>query len=157
MLSDAKSTPTMRARVTAVIPIEDRGRHELLRLAAALGNYLQPTYRDALSAAAHGEGIMPATVEMVIAQNEAQGVVANVEERRLALGQYSYLLQFGLVPRAAEVHVARHIAATGNTALYLILMDVNRCLGIIGIETREMSGVAPFKRDEHAAIPTSRS
>jgi cation transport ATPase len=131
-----QSAPTLRARVIAVIPVEDRGRHELLRLAAGLGEYLQPEFAAALTAAARSEDILPAHVEPVIVQDALQGVLARVEERHLALGRYGNLLQLGLVPKAAEVHVARRIAAAGNTALYLMVVEDGHCIGLIGIEMR---------------------
>lgn len=136
MISDNKTARALHARVTAVIPIEDRGRHELLRLAAGLGEYLQPEFAKALATAAHDEDITPAQVETVTTYDATQGVLARVEERQLALGRYSYLVQFALVPKAAEVHVARHIAAIGNTPLYLMVVEDNRCLGLISIEMR---------------------
>lgn len=136
MLSDTKSTPTARTRVIAVLPIEDRGRHELLRLASGLGAYLQPEFAEALAIAARDEDITPAQLETVTTCDALQGVLACVEERQLALGRYSYLLQLGLVPKPAAVHVARHIAATGNTALYLMVVEDNRCIGVIGIAMR---------------------
>jgi cation transport ATPase len=136
MVSDAKSTPIAHTRVTAVIPVEDRGRHELLRLAAGLGAYLRPEYGEAIEAAARSEDIAPAHVETVMICDVGQGAVARVEGRHLALGRYGYLVQLGLVPKPAEVHVARHIEATGNVALYLMVVEDGHCLGILGVEIR---------------------
>lgn len=150
MYNEVSSTPTTRARVIAIIPIEDRGRQELLRLAAGLGEHLQPEYASALADAAHQENIIPAQVEEVTTYDGVQGVAARVESRHLALGQYPYLLQLGLAPKAAEVHVARRITAAGNTALYLMVVEDNRCLGLIGIEVRNTSPLLPLERKPRA-------
>ncbi len=152
MHNDVSSTPTTRARVIAIIPVEDRARQELLRLAAGLAAHLQPDYASALAEAAQKENIIPAQVEDVTTYEDSQGVAARVEDRHLALGQYSYLLQLGLAPMAANVHVARHIAAAGNTALYLMVIEDNRCLGLIGIEVRDVSMPLPQRRKQRAGI-----
>ena len=136
MLSDAKSLPSTKAHVTAVIPVEDRGRHELLRLAAALGTYLQSDMAKALTTAARDEHIAPAHAWRPLWCDAAHGVVARVEGRQLALGTYSYLVQRGVVPKLAELHAARHVEARGGTALYLAVLEEGRCLGIVGIESR---------------------
>jgi cation transport ATPase len=135
--------------VASVFPAADREdgargeRQRVLQLAAGLGAYLQPALAMALEAAAREENIVPAHVEAVVTQDAtevpdaAEGVVAQVEGRQLALGPYRFLLQLGLVPQPADVHVARRIAALGNTALYLMLVDAGRCLGLVGVEMRQ--------------------
>lgn len=150
MHNDASSTPTTHARVIAIFPVEDHGRHELLRLAAGLGEHLQPEYAAALAEAAQKENIIPAQVEDVTTYHDSLGVAARVENRHLALGQYPYLLQLGLAPMAADVHLARRIAAAGNTALYLMVVEDNRCLGLIGIEVRKMATSLPHLRRQRA-------
>lgn len=150
MHNDVSSTPATCARVIAIFPVEDRGRHELLRLAAGLGEHLQPDYASALAEAAQKENIIPAQVEDVTTYEGSQGVAARVEDRQLALGQYPYLLQLGLAPMATDVHIARRIVAAGNIALYLMVVEDNRCLGLIGLDVRDVSTPLPQSRRQRA-------
>lgn len=121
------------ASLAALIPIEDRGHHELLRLAAALGAYLRSEVAAALARAASAEGIIPPTVGVVIAQDPAQGVLARVEGRHLALGSHTYLTMLGLAPKRAETHAAAGLEASGVEVLYLVCVDDAHCIGLLGI------------------------
>ena len=131
-----KHQPSTKLRVTAVIPVEDRGQNELLRLAAALSLYLHSELAEAIVIAARSESVVPAHASQPLWRDAEHGVVARIEGRQLVLGRYDYLVQHGVAPKLAELHAARQVEARGGTALYLAVLEDGRCLGIVGVETR---------------------
>jgi cation transport ATPase len=120
--------------LVAVVPIEDRGRHELLRLAAALAAHLPGRYAAALVAAAGALGIQPARVEEVLSTAEDRGIVARIEGRTVALGRQDYLAELGVQPRLAEQHAAERVEVGRTAAWFVVALEGAHCLGILGVK-----------------------
>ena len=116
----------------AIAPVDPRGRHELLRLAAGLAPFLHGATGDAIVEATTTMGIEPAHIERVVSSLKEHGVIALVDGVLYALGTRSFLEDIGVRPRLAEVRVAERIERTGDVPYFVVAVARAHCLGVFG-------------------------
>ena len=119
-------------RLGTLAPVDPRGRHELLRLAAGLAPLLHGAAGDGISHAIAAQGIEPAHVERVVSSVKDAGVIALIDGTLYALGRLSYLEGIGIRPRLAELRVAERIERTGDSAYFVVAVARAHCLGVFG-------------------------
>jgi cation transport ATPase len=120
--------------LTAIIPVEDRGRHELLRVAASLAQQIPDSYAQTIAIAAQALRIQPAAVDEVITQITDQGILARFEGRLVALGRVEFLGRIGALPHLAELHAAETIEDLESIPYFIVIVAERRCLGLLGIK-----------------------
>ena len=122
-------------RLGAVAPVDPRGHHELLRLAAGLAPYLHGPTGDAIVEATTALGIEPAHIERVVSSLKEHGVIALVGGVLYALGTRGFLEDIGVRPRLAEVRVAERIERAGEVPFFIVAVARAHCLGVFGAPT----------------------
>lgn len=132
-------------RLGAVAPVDPRGHHELLRLAAGLAPYLHGPTGDAIAEATAALGIEPAHIERVVSSLKEHGVIALVGGVLYALGTRGFLEDIGVRPRLAEVRVAEKIERSGDIPYFIVAVARAQCLGVFG---------APSQPDQSDDTPT---
>ncbi len=138
-VADTGEQPSVRAletqpepRLGMLAPVERRGRHELLRLAAGLAPLLHGPTGAAISQAIAAQGVEPAHVERVVSSVKDAGVIALIDGTLYALGRLSFLEGIGIRPRLAEMRVAERIERTGDSAYFVVAIARAHCLGVFG-------------------------
>lgn len=116
----------------AIAPVDPRGRHELLRLAAGLAPFLHGATGDAIVEATAAMGVEPAHIERVVSSLKEHGVIALVDGVLFALGTRSFLEDIGVRPRVAEVRVAERIERAGDVPYFVVAVARAHCLGVFG-------------------------
>lgn len=124
----------------ATVPVDPRGRGELLRVAAALGGALGGALGRALTETARAHDTPPAHIAVVITHVPDSGVLATVAGRLVAMGTQRFLAQLGVVPRRAELQAAARLEAAGDQVLYVMTLSQPHCLGILGFHERDGAG-----------------
>lgn len=136
---DDTMTQTQRVQpeqhLGAVAPVDPRGHHELLRLAAGLAPFLHGPTGDAIVEATAALGIEPAHIERVVSSLKEHGVIALVGGVLYALGTRGFLEDIGVRPRLAEVRVAERIERTGDVPFFVVAVARAHCLGVFGAPT----------------------
>lgn len=131
--SPVQSLPSRQPlRLGDVTPVDPRGRHELLRLAAGLAPLLHSPTGDAIVEATGGLGIEPARVERVVTSLRDSGVIALVDGVLYALGKRSFLEDIGIRPHMAETRVAERIERSGGVPYFVVAVARANCLGVFG-------------------------
>jgi len=120
--------------LTAIVPVEDRGHHELLRVAASLARQLTDPYAQTIVAAASVLCIQPGPVDEVIMEVAAQGILGRFEGRLVALGRVEFLGQIGTLPHLAELHAAEKIEDLASVPFFVMVVENRHCLGLLGIK-----------------------
>ncbi len=131
-LDPSQSAPSQSLRLGAIAPVDPRGHHELLRLAAGLAQHLHGPTGDAIVTATKALGIEPAHIERVVSSLREQGVIALVDGILYALGRQSYLEDMGVRPRVAEMRVAERIERSGDVPYFIVAVARAHCLGVFG-------------------------
>ncbi|HEX8731786.1 MAG TPA: hypothetical protein VF725_06960 [Ktedonobacterales bacterium] len=121
-----------RASLGAVVPIDPRGRHDLLRLAGGLAHGLHSPTGDAIAAGVVATGIEPAPVERVVSSLKGYGVIALVGGILYALGVRDFMRDIGVRPHDAELRVADRIERAGDIAFFVVAIARAHCVGVIG-------------------------
>jgi cation transport ATPase len=119
-------------RLGIIAPVDPRGRHELLRLAAGLAPFLHSANGAAIAKAAAALDIEPAHIERVVSSQKDLGVIALVDGVLYALGRQSFLEDIGVRPHVAEVRVAERIERSGEMAYFIVAVARAHCLGVFG-------------------------
>jgi len=128
----AQQRVTPEHHLGAVAPVDPRGHHELLRLAAGLAPYLHGPTGDAIVEATTALGIEPAHIERVVSSLKEHGVIALVGGVLYALGTRGFLEDIGVRPRLAEVRVAERIERAGDIPYFIVAVARAHCLGVFG-------------------------
>ena len=115
-----------------IAPVDPRGQHELLRLAAGLAPFLHGVTGDAIVEATTAMGVEPARIERVVSSLKEHGVIALVDGVLYALGTRSFLEDIGVRPRGAEVRVAERIERAGDVPYFIGAVARAHCLGVFG-------------------------
>ena len=123
--------------LSVIAPVDSRGHHELLRLAAGLAPSLHSPAGDALEQAIIALGVKPAPIERVVTSVRDIGAIALVDGALFALGRQSFLDDIGVRPRIAEVRVAERIERTGARAYFVVAVARGNCIGVIGVLTEK--------------------
>ncbi|HEY8325825.1 MAG: hypothetical protein ACHQ1E_12040 [Ktedonobacterales bacterium] len=118
--------------LSAIVPVDPRGRHELLRLAAALAPSLEGPMGDFIAASIAALGIAPAHVERVVATVPDGGSIALVDDTLVALGRRCFLETIGIRLNRADERAAERIEAGGDLAYFVVAVARTHCLGVIG-------------------------
>lgn len=118
-----------------IAPVDPRGHHELLRLAAGLAPLLHGPTGDAILEATTALGIEPAHIERVVSSLKEHGVIALVGGVLYALGTRGFLEDIGVRPRLAEVRVAERIERAGDVPFFVVAVARAHCLGVFGAPT----------------------
>lgn len=133
-------------RLGIIAPVDPRGRHELLRLAAGLAPFLHSATGSAIAQAAASLDIEPAHIERVVTSQRDLGVIALVDGVLYALGRQSFLEDIGVRPHVAEVRVAERIERSGEMAYFIVAIARAHCLGVFGAPSQ------PERPDSAAAL-----
>jgi cation transport ATPase len=123
--------------LSVIAPVDSRGHHELLRLAAGLAPALHSPAGDALEQAIIALGVKPAPVERMVTSVRDIGAIALVDGALVALGRRSFLDDIGVRPRIAEVRVAERIERLGACAYFVVAVARGHCIGVIGVLTEK--------------------
>lgn len=116
----------------AIAPVDPRGHHELLRLAAGLAPFLHGPTGDAIVEATTALSIEPAHIERVVSSLKEHGVIALVGGVLYALGTRGFLEDIGVRPRQAEIRVAERIERAGDVPYFVVAVARAHCLGVFG-------------------------
>ncbi|MFL5312393.1 MAG: heavy metal translocating P-type ATPase [Myxococcales bacterium] len=130
LLLDKTGTLTEgKPRLVSLQPIAGLSAGEVLRLAAALERGSEHPLAGAILQAAQERGVVapPASSFRAI---PGQGVVANVEDRKIALGNAALLAGFGVDAGEARQQ-AEVLQAEGQTVVFLIAEG--QLLGLLGV------------------------
>lgn len=130
--SDSAEETQPEPRLGTLAPVDPRGRHELLRLAAGLAPLLHGPTGVAISQAIAAQGVEPAHVERVVSGIKDAGVIALIDGTLFALGRLTFLEGIGIRPRLAELRVAERIERTGDSAYFVVAVARAHCLGVFG-------------------------
>ncbi|MDE3229149.1 MAG: hypothetical protein KGO05_04660, partial [Chloroflexota bacterium] len=103
-----------RASLSAIVPIDPRGGHDLLRLAGGLARGLHSPTGDAIAAGVVAAGVEPAHVERVVSSLKERGVIALIGGVLYALGVRDFMRDIGVRPHDAELRVAERIERAGD-------------------------------------------
>jgi hypothetical protein len=125
---------TPMADLTTIVPVGERGEHEVLRLSASLAWLLPDDFAQPIVAAAQAAGRKPAPTMDPYFRAYQEGVLARVEGRTLALGTIEFLARIGFIPHLAEVYAAERIEDLASLPFFLVDVTERRCLGILGIQ-----------------------
>lgn len=132
-IAEEWSRADAEGRLRAIIPVDPRGRHELLRLTAGLASAL-PGPIGALIARDVAEfDIVPAHVERAVVSVPDRGIIALVDDTLVALACRSFLETVGVRLNLAELRVAERIENSGDLAFYVVSLARAHCLGVIGV------------------------
>ncbi len=123
--------------LSVITPVDPRGRHELLRLAAGLAPSLHSPTGAALAHAISALGVKPAFVERVVTSVRDVGAIALVDGALFALGRRSFLDDIGARPQLAEARVAERIERAGARAYFVVAVARGQCIGVIGVRAEE--------------------
>ncbi|HEX8730154.1 MAG TPA: hypothetical protein VF739_16095 [Ktedonobacterales bacterium] len=118
--------------LSAIVPVDPRGRHELLRLAAALAPSLQGPMGNFITASIATLGIAPAHVDRVVATLPDSGSIALVDDTLVTLGRRLFLETIGVRLNRADLRAAERIEADGDLAYFVVAVARAHCLGVIG-------------------------
>jgi cation transport ATPase len=121
--------------LVAVLPIEDRGRHELIRLGAALARHLPGATGSPVLNAAHALGITVPEVEKIEEVQPDEGILALIEGRHVAFGRETFVSRVAQHPHLAEREAGHRIEAQNGVAFYVVVLDSKHCVGLLGIAT----------------------
>ena len=130
---EARSLAPVQRRLSAIVPVEPRGRHELVRLAAGLAPALPGLIGELIARQAEEMNIAPARVERVVVSVPDRGVIALVDDALVALACRGFLEIIGVRLNRAELRVAERIENDGNLAFFVISIARGHCLGVIGV------------------------
>ena len=123
--------------LSVIAPVDPRGRHELLRLAAGLAPSLHSPSGAALADAICAMGVKPATVERVVSSVRDAGALALVDGALFALGRRRFLDDIGARPHLAELRVAERIERAGACAYFVVAVARGQCIGVIGVRAEQ--------------------
>ncbi len=126
----ARAGQVARARRLAT-PVDPRGEHELLRIAAGLAPCLNGPTGQRLARALAASEVEPVQVERVVSSQRDLGVLALVDGALYVLGRTSFLEDIGVRPRQAELRVAERIERAGETAFFIVAIARTHCLGVV--------------------------
>lgn len=132
-IAAARSRAADERRLGAIIPVDPRGRHELLRLAAGLALALPGPIGELIAHDAAKLDVAPAYVERGVVSVPDRGVIALVDGTLVALACRCFLETVGVRLNRAELRVAERIENSGDLAFYVVSMARARCLGVIGV------------------------
>lgn len=130
---EARSLAPVQRRLSAIIPVEPRGRHELMRLAAGLAPALPGLIGELIGREAMEMGIAPAHVERVVVSVPDRGIIALVDDALVALACRGFLEIIGVRLNRAELRVAERIENAGDLVFYVVSIARGHCLGVIGV------------------------
>jgi cation transport ATPase len=133
--AEPESVPS--GALSVIAPVDSRGHHELLRLAAGLAPALHSPAGDALEQAIIALGVKPAPVERMVTSVRDIGAIALVDGALFALGSRSFLDDIGVRPRIAEVRMAERIERPGARAYFVVAVARGNCIGVIGVLTEK--------------------
>jgi|GEM_PF-3392670 len=122
--------------LVAVLPVEDRGRHELIRLGAALAGHMPGEAGRSILNAAHALDIKIPAVEAVEKVQPGAGVLGRIEGRQVALGTEQFITSVVQFPHLAILEAGHRIAAQHALPLYVVVLDRPHCLGILGVASQ---------------------
>lgn len=128
--------------LSAIVPVDPRGRHELLRLAAALAPSLQGPMGDFIAASIAALGIAPAHMDRVVATVPDGGAIALVDDTLVVLGRRLFLETIGVRLNRAELRAAERIEADGDLAYFVVAIARAHCLGVVGAPDLRPSSIA---------------
>lgn len=130
--TDKRSLAPAQRRVGPIIPVDPRGRHELLRLAVGLAAALPGPIGELIARDAAESDIAPARVERVVVSVPDRGIIALVDDTLVALACRGFLETVGVRLNRAELRVAERIENAGDLAFFVVSITRGHCLGVIG-------------------------
>ena len=128
--------------ITAIVPVEDRGRHELLRIAASLAQGLPDVYAQEIWRAAEALGVHPAPMEERLFYSPDIGTLARIGGCGYVLGRLSYLRRLHVEPHKAERDVAEDLERRGNAVFAVVVQHNAHCIGLIAVNLAAAARVA---------------
>lgn len=132
-ISEQRSLASTGRHPGAIVPVDPRGRHELVRLAAGLGLRLPGAIGEQIAHDAATLGIAPARVERVVVSVPDRGIIALVDDALVALACRCFLEIIGVRLNRAELRVAERIENAGDRAFFVVSIARGHCLGVIGV------------------------
>lgn len=119
--------------ISAIIPIEERGRHELLRVAASLAQGLPDVYAQEIVREAPELEVRPVPLDERLAYAPNEGTLARVDGNVYVLGRVSYLHWLHLEPHKAERDVIEALEKRGDAVYAVVAQRDSHCLGLIAV------------------------
>lgn len=128
--------------IAAIIPVEDRGRHELLRIAASLAQGLPDRYAQEILRAAAALTVHPMLIDERLLYTPSSGTLARIGSANFILGCLEYLRQLYVEPHKAERNVIEVLERQGNVVYAVVAQRDAHCLGLIAIKATATGAVA---------------
>jgi len=123
LLVDKTGTLTEgKPRVSAVIPAADMSEDELLRLAASVERGSEHPLAAAIVAAGEARALRLSPADQFESRT-GRGVIANVEGRRVALGNVRLVEELGIDPTSARER-AEELRKDGQTAMFVAVDNI---------------------------------
>ena len=118
--------------ISAIIPVEELGRLQLLRIAASLAQGLPDGYAREILRAAAALVVHPEPITKRVFYSANAGTVAHIGDRVFAMGRLEYLCRLHLEPHKAEWDAAATLERQGSTAYAVVAWPGTHYLGLIG-------------------------
>ena len=142
--------------ISAIIPIDERGRHELLRVAASLAQGLPDVYARELLREAPALGVHPVPVDERLSYSPNEGTFARIEGRAYVLGRVSYLRWLHVEPHKAERDVIDALEKRGDVVYAVVAQHDSHCLGLIAVSGVNAVAAVAAARPVEAGHDASR-
>lgn len=124
---------SMAPAIAAIIPVEERGRHELLRIAASLAQGLPDGYAQEIVRAAPALDVHPAPIDERLSYSPNAGTLARIGGHVYVLGRLAYLRWLHLEPNKAERDVIDALEHRDNAVYAVVTLRDVHCLGLIAV------------------------